>query len=57
MLSLEECRKIDPTLNELTDEQVREIRDALYEFGQLAIDLWLDAKGGSKNPLGVLKGS
>lgn len=57
MLSLEECRKIDPSLKDCSDDQVREIRDALYEFGKLAIDLWLDAKGGSKNPLGVLKGS
>lgn len=48
MLSVEECREIDPKLNDLTDEQVREIRDALYDLGQLAIEDWLEKKRAGK---------
>lgn len=54
MLSIEECRKIDPSLSDCSDDQVREIRDALYELGLLAFNSWLKTRGGSKNPRGVL---
>ena len=36
MMSLEQCRKIDPSLNNLSDEELTEIRNALYELGNIA---------------------
>ena len=45
MISIEECRKLDPRLEKMSDEEVRKIRDSLYELGQLAFDTWLEEKG------------
>lgn len=53
MISIEECRKIDPRLETMTDEQVTKIRDMLYQLGQLAFDRWYK-KGGSKLQCGVV---
>jgi hypothetical protein len=39
MLSISECRKlIGETANDFSDNQVREIRDALYELASIALD-------------------
>jgi polyhydroxyalkanoate synthesis regulator phasin len=38
MLTLEECRKIDPRLNDLPDEEAKRIIDDLYKLAQLALD-------------------
>lgn len=38
MLTLEECRKIDPRLNDLPDEEAERIIDDLYSLAQLALD-------------------
>ena len=38
MLSLEECYELDPLLKKLPEEKVLEIRDLLYELGELAIN-------------------
>jgi hypothetical protein len=45
MISIEECRKIDPRLEALSDEQVTKIRDMLYQLGQLAFDTWIENSG------------
>lgn len=45
MISLDECRKLDSRLEKMSDEEVRKIRDSLYELGQLAFDIWLEEKG------------
>lgn len=50
MLSLEQCRKIDPELKNLSDEELLEVRDLLYQMGQLAFDNWAKEKWGSKSP-------
>jgi hypothetical protein len=54
MLTLEDCRKIDPSLRDLTDEQLRQIRASLYDLGQLAFQSWVSKKYGSKIPVGLL---
>jgi hypothetical protein len=38
MLSLDECRKIDPEIGDLSDEEMLDVRDRLYEIAQLAFD-------------------
>lgn len=38
MLSLEQCYEIDPSLRNLSEEEVLEIRNQLYELGELAVD-------------------
>lgn len=56
MISLEQCRKIDPKLDNLSDEKLTHIRDLLYEFGYLAMETYIEDKSGSKNiefPRGV----
>lgn len=42
MLSLEECRKIDPSLSDLTDDELRSVRDDLYVLGELALDSYIE---------------
>ena len=41
MLTLEQCRAVDPRLESLSDEELRQARDSLYELVELAFDLWL----------------
>jgi hypothetical protein len=54
MLSIKQCRKIDPQLMDLSDKELGNIRDCLYALGELAIkDLIRDS--GSKIPLGIAK--
>ena len=51
MISLDECRKLSPNLANASDEQVKKVREQLYELGQLALECWMEDNGGSKNPL------
>ena len=55
MLSLSQCRKIDPSLNNLTDEELSETIGSLYELGGLIFDDWVENGGGSKYPVRVLQ--
>jgi len=50
MFSIEKCRKIESSLNELTDDEVVDIRDSLYELAQLALEDYFENNSGSKNP-------
>jgi len=41
MLTIKECREIlKADENELTDEQVKQIRDWMYHMADIAIDAW-----------------
>ncbi len=44
MISLEQCRKIEPSLNGLSDEELTEVRNALYELGNIAFKTWQNNK-------------
>ena len=55
MLTLEQCRRIDPALNRLSDDELTKVRDALYKLGQIIFDDWLTERRGSKYPVGVLR--
>jgi len=57
MISLDECRKIQPELADLPDEEVSKIRELLYGLGQLVFETWHEEKSGSKNQLGSLTDS
>jgi len=57
MLTLEQCRKIEPKLNGLPDEEVLDIVKDMYGLGQLAFEKWVKEKGVSKNPEWVLPNS
>lgn len=54
MLPVEKLRKIDPNTH-LSDEEVLEIRDSLYDLGNIVFDDWLENGGGSKYPTRVLQ--
>lgn len=54
MLSPEQCRKIDPSLKDLSDEELGRIIVSLYQLGGLAFDSWLAKSGVSKNPQRVV---
>lgn len=54
MISIDECRKIQPELAELSDEEVTKIRELMYGLGQLVFETWHGEQCGSKNPLGSL---
>jgi len=56
MISLEQCREVDPKLVKLSDEELTRVRDLLYEFGFLAMETYIENKSGSNNiefPRGV----
>jgi hypothetical protein len=55
MLTLNQLRKKDSKLSSLTDAEIESLRSVLYEFAQLAFDVWWREKRGSKNPSGVLE--
>jgi hypothetical protein len=40
VLSVEQARKIDPSLNDLFDEELQAVLDEQYELGQLAYECW-----------------
>ena len=54
MLSLNQLRRIDPTLSHLSDEEFSEICNSLYELGQLIFDDWYINRDVSKYPVGLL---
>lgn len=49
MLSIEECKKIDPSLADLTDDELRAVRNDLYVLGELALDSYIE-KTRKQNP-------
>lgn len=57
MLSIEQLRRIDPDLTDLTDEELLNICDQCYALGQLIFDSWLEARqeNGSKYHVGALQ--
>lgn len=44
MISLEQCRKVDSNLEKLSDEELTEVRNALYELGNIVFKIWQDEK-------------
>lgn len=50
MFSIEKCRKIDPSLHGLSDEELLEIKDTIYGLANLAFESWQQENVGSKNP-------
>lgn len=44
--------KIDPSLADLSVEELEEVRASLYDSAQLAFDVYWTKKYGSKNPTG-----
>jgi hypothetical protein len=55
MLGAEQLRKIDPELAHLSDDEILEIRNSLYDLGGLIFDDWLENGAVSKYPIGVLQ--
>lgn len=53
MISFEEIRKIEPSLEKVSDKELAIILNLLYAQGQLAFECWLEEQSGSKNPVGV----
>jgi hypothetical protein len=49
MVPIEQCRKLCPSLKNLSDEEVLKIRENLYEGAQLALESWVKKNSGSKN--------
>lgn len=45
MLTVEQCRQLDPRLHALTDAELTELRDALYEMADLACEAWERERG------------
>lgn len=56
MISTEQMLKIDPELAGLSQDELIELRAALYESAQLAFEVYWSKKNGSKNPVGSLSG-
>lgn len=52
MITIEQARKIDPELNTLSDEELKDILRDMNETAELGFDIWWEEKG-SKNPTGL----
>ena len=53
MLSLEQLRKIDPNLSDLSDEQLLSVRESLYSLSRMAFEI--ANKDVSKSPIGAMQ--
>lgn len=54
MLSVEQCRKLCPSLENLSDKEVIKIEESLYKGAQLALESFMKKNSGSKNLEGLL---
>lgn len=50
MITLDDCRKIDPSLRHMSDEELKKVLETLYGLGALALESYSNV---SKNPDGV----
>ena len=50
MITLADCRKIDPRLEKMSDEELKKVIDLLYGLGELALESYFNV---SKYPRGV----
>jgi hypothetical protein len=55
MLSIDQLKKLDPKLAHLSDDEILEIRNSLYDLGGLVFDDWLENGEGSKYPVRFLQ--
>lgn len=56
MLTVEQCRKLLSTEENISDTELESVRDELYAFAELAFEIYqADVESGSKNPLGLLQ--
>lgn len=44
MLSLEKCRELIPDSNKLSDQEIDELRKALYDMAELALEVYFHRK-------------
>lgn len=51
MLSLEQLREIDPKFKNVSDAKLTNVRDNLYEIGQLAFECWFEEQQQKKSKL------
>lgn len=49
MLSIEKCRQLEPSFENLSDDEILEIMENYYEMAGLAIEDFIEDKKGSKN--------
>ncbi len=49
MLSIKKCQQLNPELKNLSEEEILQIRDSLYELGQLALENWKSNNSDSKS--------
>ncbi|MFA6474235.1 MAG: hypothetical protein WCV85_05115 [Patescibacteria group bacterium] len=54
MLTIKQCRQIEPSLSELSDEEIVHLRDSMYELATLAFESTQKQGGVSKNPTWVM---
>lgn len=53
MISLEQLKRIDPKIRDLSDEQIELVRAKLYILGQLMFDEWIKTKAVPNHPVGL----
>ena len=47
-LSLKQCRRLDPSLARLSDKELKNVRDELYQVGELVVADWFAKQEVSK---------
>ena len=57
MITIEELKKLEPSLVGKTDEEVTVVRNLLYQSANLALENFFEDKSGSKYPTGSLTSS
>lgn len=54
MLTIHEARQHDPTLDDLSDEELAEALDILSDLAEMALKSWVEEQAGSKVRGGIL---
>lgn len=55
VLTLKKLRSIEPDeTKNISDEELKKIRQSFYDFGQLIFEDWVEERFGSNYPLGSL---
>lgn len=55
MFSFDKYKQIDPRLKNLNEKEIQQVLGMLSDLADFALELYLEEKGVSKNPVGVYR--
>ncbi len=55
MVTPNDCRKIDPSLKDVSDEDLKEVLKTLYGLGELGLESYFDVSKNRRRVFGLTK--